>query len=199
LKAQDGTPLESGDPAFHVAYAAAHAARKKPAAGTLFSLISAFKASREFDKLADKTKADYRRYLKLIEDEFGTMPLPAVEDRRARGKFKAWRDTMADRPRAADYAWSVLLRVLSFAKDRGMIAVNICERGGHLYEADRTDIIWTADHIKKFCAVAPDALQFALVLALWTGQRQSDLVRLTWMQYDGAKSGCAKASGKSAS
>jgi integrase len=187
LKAEDGTPLEPGDPAFHVAYAAAHAARKKPAAGTLFSLIAAFKASSEFNKVADKTKADYRRYLKLIEDEFGTMPLPAVEDRRARGKFKAWRDTMADRPRAADYAWSVLLRVLSFAKDRGMIAVNVCERGGHLYEADRTDIIWTADHIKKFCAAAPDALQFALVLALWTGQRQSDLVRLTWMQYDGAK------------
>jgi integrase len=24
-------------------------------------------------------------------------------------------------------------------------------------------------------------------LALWTGQRQADLIRLTWMQYDGAK------------
>jgi integrase len=27
----------------------------------------------------------------------------------------------------------------------------------------------------------------ALLLALWTGQRQGDLVRLTWMQYDGSK------------
>jgi integrase len=33
--------------------------------------------------------------------------------------------------------------------------------------------------------VAPDELRFALVLALWTGQRQGDLIKLTWSQYDG--------------
>jgi integrase len=187
LKAEDGTPLQPGDPAFHVAYAAAHAARRKPAAGTLFSLVAAFKASSDFTGLSDKTQRDYLRYLKMIESEFGTMPVAAVEDKRARGKFKAWRDTMADRPRTADYAWTLLARVLSVAKDRGLIAVNVCERGGRLYETDRTEIIWTADHIKKFCAVASPELQFALLLALWTGQRQGDLIRLTWMQYDGAK------------
>jgi hypothetical protein len=98
--------------------------------------------------------------------------------RRARGKFKSWRDTMADRPRTADYAWTVLARVLSVAKDRGLIAVNVCERGGRLYETNRTEIVWTAEHISKFCAVASEPLQFALLLALWTGQRQGDLVRL---------------------
>ena len=115
------------------------------------------------------------------------MPIAAVEDKRARGKFKEWRDTMADRPRTADYAWTMLARVLSVAEDHGLIAVNVCERGARLYQTDRTEIIWTADHIKKFCAVASDELQFALLLALWTGQRQGDLIRLTWMQYDGTK------------
>jgi integrase len=187
LKAEDGTPLEPGDPAFHVAYAAAHAVRLKPAAATLFTLIAAFKASSEFTRLSASTRDGYLRHLRRIEDEFGTMPLEAVEDRRARGKFKSWRDTMADRPRTADYAWTVLARVLSVAKDRGLIAVNVCERGGRLYETNRTEIIWTAEHISKFCAVASEPLQFALLLALWTGQRQGDLVRLTWMQYDGGK------------
>jgi hypothetical protein len=93
---------------------------------------------------------------------------------------------MADRPRTADYAWTVLARVLSVAKDRGLIAVNVCKRGGRLYETNRTEIIWTAEHISKFCAVVSEPLQFALLLALWTGQRQGDLVRLTWM-YDGSK------------
>lgn len=120
----------------------------------------------------------------------------AVEDKRARGKFKEWRDTMADRPRTADYAWTVLARVLSVAKDRGAIAINVCERGGRLYETDQTEIIWTADHIKKFCAVASDELQFALLLALWTGQRQGDLIRLTWMQYDGSKIRVKQGKGK---
>jgi hypothetical protein len=70
LKGEDGTPLQPGDPAFHVAYTAAHAARRKPAAGTLFSLIAAFKTSSEFTGIrSEKTKRDYRRYLKMIEDE----------------------------------------------------------------------------------------------------------------------------------
>ena len=52
------------------------------------------------------------------------MPLSVVQDRRARGKFKEWRDGMATNPRKADYAWTVLARVISVAKDRGLIAVN---------------------------------------------------------------------------
>jgi integrase len=103
---------------------------------------------------------------------------------------------MANRPRTADYAWTVPARVLSVAKDRGAIAVNVCERGGRRYETDRTEIIWTADHIKNFCAVAPDELQFALLLALWTGQRQGDLIRLTWIQYDGSKIRLKQSKGK---
>ncbi len=84
LRAEDGRPLQPGDPAFHVAYTAAHAARRKPALGTLFSLIAASKASSEFTGIkSEKTKKDYRRHLKMIEDEFGTMPVAALEDKRA--------------------------------------------------------------------------------------------------------------------
>jgi integrase len=186
LKGEDGTPLLPNDPQFAVAYAAAHAERTKPATGTLFSLIAAYKISTEFTKRAEVTKKSYRRYLKMIEEEFGTMPLTVVQDRRARGKFKEWRDGMAANPRKADLAWSVLARVLSVAKDRGLIAVNVCERGGRLYEADRAEIIWLPEHITAFCQVASPELQFALLLALWTGQRQGDLIRLAWSQYDGA-------------
>jgi integrase len=66
------------------------------------------------------------------------------------------------------------------------IAINVCERGGRLYEADRADKIWTADSIKAFCSVASAELQAGLLLALWTGQRQGDLLRLGWSAYDGS-------------
>jgi hypothetical protein len=56
LKAEVGTPLRPADPAFHVAYAAAHAARKKPTAHTLFSLIAAFKVTTEFTRLSESTR-----------------------------------------------------------------------------------------------------------------------------------------------
>jgi integrase len=185
LKADDGTPLSPKDPQFVVTYAAAHAERKKPVAGTLFSLIAAFKSTTEFTGLADGTRKDYLRYMKAIEEEFGAMPLAAVEHRKARGEFKSWRDGMAENPRKADYAWTVLARVLSVAKDRGMISVNVCERGGRLYEADRTEIIWSAEHIDRFCAVASPEIGMALLMALWTGQRQGTLINIAWSQYDG--------------
>jgi integrase len=185
LKGDDGVPLAPGDPQFFVAYTAAHAERTKPVTGTLFSLVAAFKASTEFTTLSDSSKKAYRRYLKMIEEEFGTMSLSVVQDRRARGKFKTWRATMADNPRTADYAWTTIARVLAVAKDHGTIAVNVCERGGRLYESDRAENIWLDEHIAAFCAATSKELQFALLIALWTGQRQGDLIKITWSQYDG--------------
>jgi integrase len=187
LKATDGTPLKIGDPELVMAYAAAHAERKKPVTGTLFSLIAAYKVSGEFTKKADRTKIDYMRYLKMIENKFGTLPLHLVVKPETRGMFKKWRDDIAANggDRQADYAWGMLARVLSVAKDRGSITANVCERGGRLYHVDRAEIIWQPEHIKAFGEVASEHLCFAMLLALWTAQRQGDLIKLTWSQYDG--------------
>lgn len=207
LKDADGAPLQLGDPQLVVAYAAAHTGRKKPAQGTLFTLIALYKTTSEFIKRAERTKKDYLRFLKMIEDEFGTLTIRLLQQPEARGEFKEWRDGIANaapmsrkeqvaarkrgeapKPtgnRQADYAWGMLARVLSVAKDRGKITINVCERGGRLYNADRAEIIWQPAHITAFGAVASDELIFALVLALWTAQRQGDLIKLTWSQYDG--------------
>ena len=187
LRDDDGLPLQPNDPQFFVAYTKAHEVRKKPTQGTFFSLIAAFKASSEFITLAPRTRKDYLHYLKWIESKFGDMPLSYVEKTKARGKFKLWRDKIVTEhgARAADYAYGLLARVLSVAKDRGTISVNVAEKGGRLYSVDRAEIIWTAEHIKAFLNVASEPLQFALILALWTGQRQGDLIKLAWQQYDG--------------
>jgi integrase len=79
----------------------------------------------------------------------------------------------------------VLARLLAVSKDRCLISVNVCERGGRLYEADRAEIIWLDKHIEAFCSVASPELALALLMALWTGQRQGNLIAITWSQYDG--------------
>jgi integrase len=56
-----------------------------------------------------------------------------------------------------------------------------------LYEADRSDKLWTDDHIKQFFEGAPKHLHLPLMLALWTGQRQGDLLRLPWSAYHGER------------
>jgi hypothetical protein len=105
------------------------------------SLVAAFRSSAEFAKTSEDTQRAYRAY--MIEDEFGDMPIAALFDPKVRGEFKTRRDKMTHTPRKADYAWSTLARVLSVAKDRGLIPINPCERGGRIYEADRTEQIWS--------------------------------------------------------
>lgn len=176
-----------GSPEFTVSYVAAVSARKAPPSGTLFGLISEFKKTTDFLGLAPSTRKAYESYLKIIENEFGSMPLGALKDARVRGDFKAWRDRMASTPRAADYAWTVLARVLSVAKDRGRITINPCERGGRLYSGGRADKVWTEDDLSKLFAHASKPMYRAVMMALWTGQRQGDLLRLTWAAYDGKR------------
>lgn len=185
LKDDEGRPLKAGDPMLHVAYTAAHATRKAGPKGTITSVIALYRDSAEFKKLSEKTQRDYRRYLDMIQKKFGDEPLALVDASDARGEFKAWRDTMSDRPRVADYAWTVLARVFSVAKDRGKIKNNPCERGGRLYEADRAEKLWSPTDMTKFLSVASHPLQMAMLMALWTGQRQGDLLKLTWHAYDG--------------
>lgn len=176
---------QPGTPEFMQSYNDAIASRRRPAQGKLFTLIAEFRASSEFLSLSDSTKRAYSAYLRMIETEFGDMPIEALSDREVRGEFKRWRDGMSDTPRKADYAWTTLARVLSVAHDRGRIPLNPCQRGGRLYEADRSEKIWTEDEIARFLAVATPGLATAVVLALWTGQRQGDLLRLPWSAYDG--------------
>jgi integrase len=176
---------EPGSPEFIRLYQEAHASLRKPKLGTLMTLIAEFKASAEFQRLSPSSVRSYLSYIKLIEDEFGDLPLAALEDRRVRGEFKSWRDRFANTPRKADYAWSTLSRILSFAKDRGLILSNPCQGGGRLYSADRTDKLWRDEDVSAFLAAAGSELALAMMLALWTGQRQGDLLRLPWSGYDG--------------
>ena len=186
---KSGPPLRGkpGSPEFVASYNEAVAQKVVTPSGTLLGLLQRYQASADFIDLAESTRRSYIALIKRIEREFSDFPLAALTDRRTRGIFKAWRDriaTMSGR-RQGDYAWTVLARVLSWGLDRGLVAANPCERGGRLYRASRTEKIWTPDDEVLFLKQAPGHLHLPLLLALWTGQRQGDLLRLPWSAYDG--------------
>jgi integrase len=188
LGMEGGPPLrgEFGSPEFHASYNEAVAQRTAPPKGKLFSVLRAYQDSAEFKNLSTRSRSDYIGKIKLIEREFGDFPLSAMTDPRARGIFKAWRERLAKSSRRqADYAWVVLARVLSFGLDRGLVAANPCGRGGRLYHGSRAEKVWTDADEAAFLERAPKHLHLALQLALWTGQRQGDLLRLPWSAYDG--------------
>jgi integrase len=179
---------EPGTPEFVASYNAAVAAKVMPPSGLLLRLLQDYQASDNFRSRRDRTRHDYAQQIKRIERDLGDFPLSALTDRRTRGVFMEWRDKLAlSSRRQADYAWQVLALVLSWAKERGKITVNPCERGGRLYRGNRVDKIWTDADEAAFLRTAPAHLRLPLLLALWTGQRQGDLLRLPWSAYDGSR------------
>ena len=175
-----------GTPEFQASIAAAEDRRKAVPSGIFRAVIAAYRRSTNFTDRAPKTRKDYERYLRMIELEFGDAELGAISDPRMRGDFLEWRDGLAERSRrGADYAMAVLSAVLAFGVDSGKISANRAEKAGRLYEADRADKVWTTKHIAAFTTEATPELQLALTLAMHTGQRQGDLLKLSWGNYDG--------------
>lgn len=177
---------EFGTPEFIASYNEAVAQRVPTPEGKLQGLIDSYQTSQKFLGRSPRTRRDYVQQIKIIEKEFGDFPLKALAARETRGDFMDWRDRLALKSvRQADYAWTVLALILAWAKDRGKITVNPCEKGGRLYDGTRVDFIWSDDNERAFVEHAPAHLHLPLLLALWTGQRQGDLLRLTWSAYDG--------------
>ena len=177
---------EPGTPEFHASYNEACAAKVTPPSGVLLKLLQDYQKSDNFRSRRDRTKHDYIQQIKRIERDLGDFPIAALTDRRTRGVFMKWRDKLAlSSRRQADYGWQVLALVLAWAKECGDITINPCERGGRLYRGNRVDKIWTNDDEAAFLRTAPAILRLPLLLALWTGQRQGDLLRLPWSAYDG--------------
>jgi integrase len=179
-------PGKPGDPEFIAAYNVAVAAKATVPEGTLMSLMLRYQASGEFLSKAERTRRDYVRIITSIESEFGSFPLKALGSDRARNLFLEWRDRIAQRSlRQADYHWTVLALILSWGCKRKIVRENPCERGGRLYRTSRAEKVWTEDDEGAFLASAAAHMHAPLIMALWTGQRQGDLLRLTWSAYDG--------------
>jgi integrase len=180
-----GTP---GSPDFLHDYAMAEQSRVQVRKDTLAGLIRDFTSSSEFEKKAESTRKEYRRMLRNVETQFGDMPLAALEDPRVRRDFFAWQDEVAraSGPREADNRLALVSTVLTWGVNRVRLSVNHVRGFNRLHSVDRSDKIWLPEHVDGFMRVAPIELQRALILALHTGQRQADLRKLAWSNYDGS-------------
>jgi integrase len=154
--------------------------RQAPEEGTVANLVYRYKASADFARLREATKRDYRRWLDEVQETFGRRSLEEVEARAFSAEIFAWRDKRAYSPRQADYGVQVFKMLLSWACRRGLIDINRAAHVDKLYRLNRRANSWSEAQIEAFLAAASPNLQLALMLALETGQRQGDVVRLEW-------------------
>jgi integrase len=148
--------------------------------------IKHYRRSVQWERLAHATRLNYERELAPVERTLADRPLTEINRR----LIKHYLDTLPISRRST--ALSVFKNVLSRAYDYEAI--------NHLPTLDlrterpraRTDIIWQQADIDAFLSAAPlesphahPQLRLGFLLALHTGQRLSDVLSMTWADYDG--------------
>lgn len=165
---------------------AANPGGRRDRPGTLGGLMSAYRASPEFLRLAEKTRRDYARIMDWLAS-LGTQLLADI-DTPAVMKI---RDKAAKRGyRTANYVLAVLSRLFSWGLPRGLAAANPVmgaekvKRPAGKAKANRA---WTDAELAFVTAAAAPGVALAVEIAAAIGQREADVIRLTWTAYrDGA-------------
>jgi len=186
-----------GTPAFDLEYrrafqasltAAAPAmnAAGKPAVGTVSWLCQEYYATPAFLGLGTGTRKVRRRILDAICDRFGRLPYALMETKHV---IKL-RDEKAAFPEAANARIKALRQLFRWAKEYGHATANPAREAGYL-KGNNPDGFkaWTEADVRQFEAHHPlgSKARLALDLALYTGARRSDLVRMgPQMERDGA-------------
>lgn len=177
---------EPGSEEFMKGYNEAIETRRTPDASRFRALVTLYKASKNYENLAATTKKNWVTWLDRITQHFGELRIAQFDrPENIRLRIRQWRSKWAGTPRTADYGMQVLSRVLSHGVELGKIARNPCEGIKQLYEAERSEIIWTDADMAALARgkdgkPCPTEVMNAVALAAHTGLRLSDLLRLSW-------------------
>lgn len=157
-----------------------------PQMSTLESLITAFSDSPEYNALAKTTQDGHQYAFRNILEEWPLFPLKFTQQRGMKAMIRKWHQSFAVNPRTADQMLFSLSRVFTYGMSEEIIEKNPCTGIARLYTGTRKDSVWTDELISRFRAKAAKHLLIAFEMAIHTGQRQGDMLKLTWKQYDGS-------------
>jgi integrase len=119
------------------------------------------------------------------KEHWPKLPVKFTQQKGMKGDIRKWHRSFAANPRKADKLLFSLSKVFSYAVADEIIDKNPCTGIERLYSGSRRESVWTVAQIAAFRAGAPAHLLLAFEVALHTGQRQGDLLSLSWKDYDG--------------
>jgi integrase len=185
------TPLPGapGSAEFMAAYGACLAEQKAPreprkavVTGSIADLLLRYYASPHYLALKPVTRGNYRRILERFAAEHGHRPIKGM----TREHVAIIIGRMADRPGAAIVLLKRIKTLVRFAMEIGWLTTDPTHR---MRSYRSTEIhTWSEDEIRQFQERWPigSKQRLAFALHLFTGQRRSDVHRMTWGDYDGA-------------
>ncbi|MEW5729137.1 MAG: tyrosine-type recombinase/integrase [Pseudomonadota bacterium] len=152
-----------------------------------------YRDHKKFASKAESTKRGYRYNIGRILAWCGGTMIAHID----RPLIKTWQLVLEqEAPMMAAAILRTLSILMGVARDWGYIADNPASKLGlastssadDQAEDGAVDILWTEEEARTFCATAvasgAKSLADALMLGLHLGQREGDVLRLRWSQYD---------------
>lgn len=180
-------PGKPGDPAFHSRYAEFLALSQKRTPEkdrqSLSWLIDQYRKSAEFGALRASTQLDYDKMLSVIDRELGAEPFRFITP----PMVKAVRDDYRATPRKAHKLKQIISLLYTWASDSNHVQLgyNPAMPVKRLKTRSRPIVPWSEAEIAIALGTVPAWLKTPLMLALYTGQRREDVVRMDWQDYSG--------------
>jgi integrase len=145
----------------------------------LLDAIGAFKQSNEWAALSPSTRRIYEQGFENAIEFWGD-----DIEKITRPMMYQFKERNFDYPGRCKTALSALSAVFRFAHNNGWIIGN---PAGNLTNLPKSTPHkrWSDAEINRFIETAPEHLRLAVILALYTGQRRGDLVKMRWSDYDG--------------
>jgi len=153
---------------------AAGTPNQRVVAGSFEALIEAYKNSPEWGELSGASQRDYGRYLDEVKRIWGDLRVANLEP----ADVLALRDKRAKTLAATNYLIRVLSLVISWGIPRGYRADNPCEHVRKLKTGDGWEA-WPWEAIELVQRHGPPWMWHAVALALYTGQRQADVLAMS--------------------
>lgn len=156
------------------------AAAKQAQAGTLHTLISEYRSSSAWGRLAEATQVSYQRAFDVIDKGFGTRKLVEVTP-----PFIAKGRDIVERKRGrwmANYFVTVLGILADFALERGSMTgenpARVVKKVRKATGASAVNRPWDAYECRAVLDAAPAYLRVPIALAMFAGFRKSDVLKM---------------------
>ena len=154
-------------------------APKRASVSFIDGIVSRYLESPEYANLSKRTRSDYEGHLGDFRSEFGDWRVSLFDRPAIAQDLSEWRDEHSS-PRQGDMRIQVVGALFSWARSRGLTGARPADPVRKIYRSDRSDVVWTEGEIAILLAGAAPPLQNAIKLAVETGLRLGDLIRLPW-------------------
>ena len=173
-------PSDPHSPEFWQALRQAQGVVGPVATDTFGALIDAYLVHPKFTKTAAETQYQYRRYLDIARDAWGALPAAGVQPKHVQELV----DRLAVTPAKANNFRTTMRALSAWARGRGLVDQSFIE-GVEGYDRNgKGHRPWSAGEIACAHQRLTGMVRRGVMLALYTGQRGSDVVRLGWTDID---------------